>query len=159
MVASGDPWLRELGDGIFAYIQPDGSWWINNTGFLVCPEGVTTIDTCATERRTRAYLDAIASVSSAPVRTVINTHHHGDHTHGNGYFPGATIVAHEGTREGVLANFPVAVYEAIFEAPDWGEVRATPPFLTYTDRVTLYSGQSRCEVSYVGRPAHTAADS
>src|SRR4051812_2356273 len=25
----------EVADGVFAYVQPDGSWWINNTGFLV----------------------------------------------------------------------------------------------------------------------------
>ena len=54
------PRLHEVSDGIFAYVQPDGSWWINNTGFLVGSSGVVSIDTCSTERRTRAYLDSIA---------------------------------------------------------------------------------------------------
>ena len=31
----GPPETLEVSDGVFAYIQPDGSWWINNTGFLV----------------------------------------------------------------------------------------------------------------------------
>ena len=29
------PHTDEVADGVFAYVQPDGSWWINNTGFLV----------------------------------------------------------------------------------------------------------------------------
>ena len=53
------------------------------------------IDACATERRTRAFLAAIAGVTDRPVRTLVNTHHHGDHTHGNHLFTGATIVAHD----------------------------------------------------------------
>ena len=96
------PQLQEVDDGVFAYIQPDGTWWINNTGFLVGQRGVISIDTCATVRRTRAYLDAIRTVTAQPVRTVVNTHHHGDHTFGNFLFAGATIVGHEATRAGVF---------------------------------------------------------
>ena len=59
------PQLREVDDGVFAYIQPDGTWWINNTGFLVGRRGVISIDTCSTVRRTRAYLDAIRTVTAA----------------------------------------------------------------------------------------------
>jgi cyclase len=88
----GPPQLHEVDDGVFAYIQPDGTWWINNTGFLVGQRGVISIDTCATVRRTRAYLDAIRTVTAQPVRTVVNTHHHGDHTFGNFLVTGATIV-------------------------------------------------------------------
>jgi cyclase len=42
---------------------------------------------------------------------------------------------------------------------DWGPLELAPPFLTYTDRVTLWSGDLRCEVRYVGTPAHTTNDS
>ena len=38
------PQLQEVDDGVFAYIQPDGTWWINNTGFLVGQRGVISID-------------------------------------------------------------------------------------------------------------------
>ena len=46
--------LEEVADGVFAYVQPDGSWMINNTGFLVARDGVTAVDACSTERRTQA---------------------------------------------------------------------------------------------------------
>ena len=92
--------LVEVADRVFAYCQPDGSWWINNTGFVVGRSAVLSVDACATERRTRAYLDRIATVTSAPVRQVVNTHHHGDHTFGNSFFTGATIIGHERCRSG-----------------------------------------------------------
>ena len=154
----GRPEIQEVSGGIYAYVQPDGTWWINNTGFLAGPQGVISIDTCSTQRRTQAYRDAIAAVTGAPVRTVINTHHHGDHTHGNWMLPGATIVAHDRCRDEILtAGLPY--FPGIFQDVDWGEVRVAPPFLTYSEGVTLYSGDLRCEVRYAGSPAHTNNDS
>ena len=67
----GPPRTEEVSDGVFAYIQPDGSWCINNTGFLVGRDGVVSVDAASTERRTRAYIDAIASVTSALVNSRI----------------------------------------------------------------------------------------
>lgn len=152
------PELIEVSDGAFAYIQPDGSWWINNSGFLVGRHGVISIDTCATERRTRAYLDAIRSVSNQPVRTVLNTHHHGDHTFGNWLFPNSTIVAHERTREAALAWGPPRQLP-FWTDVDWGAANLDPPFLTYTDGVTLWVDDLRADVRHVGMPAHTTNDS
>src|SRR5438034_964612 len=93
-VQVGPPRLEEVSAGIYAYVQPDGSWFLNNTGFLVGRHGVVSIDTTSTERRTRAYLEAIATVSTQPIRTLVDTHHHGDHTHGNCLLPLATIIGH-----------------------------------------------------------------
>ncbi len=149
---------REVSDGIYAYVQPDGSWWINNTGFLVGRRGVVSVDACATERRTRAYLEAIAAVTDRPVRTLINTHHHGDHTFGNHLFAGATIVGHEGVRAPLLAwGLPRSA--PIWTDVDWGHVELEPPFLTYTEGVDLWVDELRCEVRYAGTPAHTTNDS
>lgn len=154
----GPPELIEVSDGVFAYIQPDGSWWINNTGFMVGAHGVVSVDACATEKRTRAYRDAIRSVTDRPVRTLVNTHHHGDHTHGNSLFRDATIVAHEDTRVGVLAGG--IMRNAPFWTPfDVGDVELEPPSLTYATGVTLWVDDLRCEVTHVGTPAHTTNDS
>jgi len=153
------PRVQEVGAGVYAYVQPDGSWWINNTGFLVGERGVVSIDACATERRTRAYLDAIRSVADRPVHTLVNTHHHGDHTYGNFLFGGGvTIVAQERCRTEALGlglpNFP-----GVWAGPDWGALELAPPFLTYTDGVDLWVDDLRCEVRYAGVPAHTTNDS
>ncbi|MGH3190369.1 MAG: MBL fold metallo-hydrolase [Streptosporangiaceae bacterium] len=150
--------IQQISEGLYAYLQPDGSWYLNNTGFLVGPAGVISIDTTSTERRTRAYLDAIKAVTPLPVRTLVNTHHHGDHTHGNYLAAGATIVGHERCREMVLST-PVPPPAGIWTDVDWGHLEPAPPFLTYTDQITLWSGDLRCEVRYVGTPAHTTNDS
>jgi cyclase len=148
----------EVSDGVFAYTQPDGSWYLNNTGFLAAADGVVSIDMCATERRTRAYLAAIEAVTSAPVRTLVNTHHHGDHTYGNCLLPGATIVGHARCRDEILASGPPR-NRGIFSDVEWGALRVAPPFLTYETGITLFAGDLRCEVTYVGTPAHTTNDS
>ena len=152
------PEITEVSEGVYAHIQPDGSWYLNNTGFLVDSHGVISVDATSTERRTRAYLDAIAAVTPRPVRTLVNTHHHGDHTFGNCLFAGATIVAHERCRDEVLAFGPPA-NTGIFTEVEWGNLTVAPPFLTYSSGVTLWSGDLRCEVRYVGTPAHTTNDS
>jgi cyclase len=149
---------REVSDGIYAYVQPDGSWWINNTGFFVGSRGVVSVDACATEARTRAYLGAIRAVSDKPVTTVLNTHHHGDHTFGNYLFPGATIVGHDNIRAALFA-WGMPRDAPIWTPVDWGAVELAPPFLTYADRVTLFVDDLECEVRYVGTPAHTTNDS
>jgi cyclase len=152
------PRVEEVSDGVFAYIQPDGSWFINNTGFLVAAGGVTSIDACSTERRTRAYLDAIAGVSDRPVRTLVNTHHHGDHTHGNYLFSGATIVAHERCREELLAS-GLPDYHGVWDDVEWGSLQLAPPFLTYREAVTVWVDDTACEVRHAGTAAHTTNDS
>jgi cyclase len=155
MSPTASPALVEVSDGVYAYLQPDGSWLVNNTGFLVCQQGVISIDTCATERRTRAYLAAIAAVTSRPVRTLVNTHHHGDHTFGNFMFPGATVVGHERCRAEVLAFGP-PVNRGVWTDVEWGRFEMAPPFLTYSTEVTLWADDLRCDV---GMAAHTTNDS
>lgn len=149
---------REISEGIYAYVQPDGTWWINNTGFLVGDRGVVSVDACATERRTRAYLEAIARVSDAPVRTVLNTHHHGDHTYGNYLFPGATIVGHERTREAIASSSGPGAAQ-YWNDVEWGHLEVVAPFLTFRDEITVYVDELACHVRHLGPAAHTDNDS
>jgi cyclase len=150
--------LVEVSEGVFAYIQRDGSWWINNTGFLVGLTGVVSIDACSTEARTNAYLKAIGTVSDLPVRTLINTHHHGDHTFGNYLFATATIVAQERARAALQAwGLPRSA--PYWTEVEWGEIELAPPFLTFEESVTVHVDELRCEVRHLGHPAHTDNDS
>jgi cyclase len=142
---------------VFAYVQPDGSWWINNTGFLVADDGVVAIDTCSTERRTRAFLHAVREVSDAPLRLVVNTHHHGDHTHGNYLTHPAAIVAHERCRELILESGIFHV-PGVWEEVDWGDLEVAPPIVTFDDRLTLWSGDVEVQLHHIGTPAHTTND-
>ena len=151
------PQVVEVADGLFAYVQPDGSWWINNTGFLVGSTGVVAIDTCSTERRTRGLLNAVAAVSDRPIRTLVNTHHHGDHTNGNCLLPEATVIGHRRCREGVLAT-RIGGLEAVFGEVEWGELEPSPPFVTFDDRLDVHVDDLLVELHHVGTPAHTTGD-
>jgi cyclase len=148
---------EEVADGVYAFVQPDGSWMINNSGFVAGRSGVLCVDACATERRTKDLLAAIAKVTPAPVRTLVNTHHHPDHTAGNGFFPTATIVAHERAREELRA-FGLPENNGVWSEVDYGELELALPFLTFTDRITLWADDLRCEVIHPGRTAHTTND-
>lgn len=154
----GRPQVHEVSPGVYAYVQPDGTWWINNAGFLVGSQGVISIDSCATQRRTEAYQDAIATVTPTPVRAVINTHHHGDHTFGNCLFPAAAIIGHERTRAEAIAFGPPRDLP-FWDGPDWGDLTLDPPFITFTEQIALHAGDLRAEVRYVGTAAHTTNDS
>lgn len=153
-----DARVVEVAEDVYAYLQPDGSWYLSNAGFVTGRRGVISVDTAATERRTRAYLAALRRVSTQPVRTLVNTHHHDDHTFGNCLLPEATIVGHDRCRAEAIAAGP-AVNRGIWTDVEWGDLQVAAPFLTYSSRITLWSDDVRCEVRYVGTPAHTTNDS
>ncbi|SHG73420.1 MBL fold metallo-hydrolase [Streptoalloteichus hindustanus] len=152
------PRLEEISDGLYAYVQPDGGWFISNCGALVGRHGVISVDACSTAQRTLAYLDALSTVTDQPVRTAVVTHHHADHTYGLYLFQDATIIAHEHCRQAVIDQ-GLGLRSVPWLAPvDWGDIRLAPATLTYTDRLTLWLDDLRCEVLHVGRPAHTVGD-
>ncbi len=155
--AVGEPELVPVADGLYAYLQPDGGWYLSNAVLAVGPDDAITIDTAATEARTRAYRAAIAGVTDRPVRTVVATHHHGDHTHGNHLFTGATVIGHTYCRERILRADYHAVL-ALFAGPDWGDIRPAAPGVAFRDALTLWSGGRRIELRHPGRTAHTAGD-
>jgi cyclase len=150
------PYLREVADGVYAYVQPPGGWNVSNAGIILGPDRVAVVDTTATEARARALREHIRTLTSRPVRLVVNTHFHGDHTFGNGVVGAeAVIVAHELAREEMIATGTALT--RLWPRVNWGEVEPTPPQLTYRDGLTLWIGERRAELIHVG-PAHSTND-
>jgi cyclase len=152
----GEPELHEIAAGVFAYIQPDGGWCLNNAGVLASGADVAVIDTAATEQRARRLRDAISAVTESVPRTVVNTHFHGDHSFGNCLFaPDAVIVASEEARgEMALAGLGL---KDLWPDVDWGEISLALPTLTFRDRMTLHLGDLTAELIHVEN-AHTTTD-
>ncbi|HJP40902.1 MAG TPA: MBL fold metallo-hydrolase [Dehalococcoidia bacterium] len=151
------PYLEEVSPSIFAYVQLDGTWCLNNPAFIVGPSSVTAVDACATERRSRDSRAAIARTTPNIVNTLVNTHSHMDHTFGNFVFsPGATIVGHERCRADIETERFTSLDQArgFFPDVDWGEIKITAPSLTFDDRITLFVGDLEVQLIYVS-PAHT----
>jgi cyclase len=154
--------LTEVAAGCLAYIQPDGTWFINNAGAVVGGGEVLLVDTCATERRTRALLDAVAGFTGgSPVATLVNTHVHGDHTNGNSVVvdanDGVSLVGHPDTRAGIEAA-GILHFDGVWDPVDWGELRPAAPSVLVDDRATLTVGDLAVEVIAHPGPAHTTSD-
>lgn len=153
--------LRELSDGVHAWVQPDGSWWLNNAGAVTGPTGTLVVDTCATAQRTRRFLDAVdAATAGASVRWAVNTHEHGDHTYGNCLLPdAATLIGHENMRANLLVDPVIDGCPPVWEpVPEWGPVSRRVPDLVVHGDLALYLGDRRVEVLHPGYRAHTTGD-
>ncbi|MFC5289759.1 MBL fold metallo-hydrolase [Actinokineospora guangxiensis] len=154
--------LVEIADGVHAWVQPDGTWWINNAGVVHGRDGVALIDTCATRRRTERFLAAVRAVAgAATIRYAVNTHLHGDHCYGNALLPAeTTVIGHAKTREGLLDDILLAGGAPPIWAPmpDFGVAAVRPPTVIVGDKLTVHLGEHRVELAHPGHPAHTEGD-
>ncbi|AXG77058.1 MBL fold metallo-hydrolase [Streptomyces paludis] len=152
-----DPYTVRLAPDVYAYVQPDGGWCLSNAGFVSDGESTLLIDTAATERRALALRETLRAAGAPLPRTVVNTHHHGDHTYGNGVFvPEATVVGHAACRsEQDAAGHQLHL---VWPETDFGDITITPPTMTYDDRLTLHAGGTEVRLIHPG-PAHTIGDS
>lgn len=162
----------EIADGVFAFVQPDGGWCLNNAGLVTGTSGAhgraVLIDTAATETRARRLREHVKQAVPDGPEWVVNTHFHGDHVFGNGQFtPRATVIAHEQTRRDTAeAGHGL---RQLWPGVEWGETPLVLPQLTFRDGLTLHTGAAggarvqreavglRVELLHIG-PAHTPGD-
>ncbi|GAA3756969.1 MBL fold metallo-hydrolase [Microbacterium kribbense] len=154
---SSEPALQQVADGVWAYVQPDGGWMINNMGLIAGADGATTVDVTSTKQRTVDYLRAVASVTDGPPRRIVLTHSHPDHCNGASLLPGAEIIAHRTVADDLRALHPLAPH--IFEPFEQGDVQPRMPTIVFDDALTITAGGRRVEVRHPGVPAHTQGDS
>jgi cyclase len=151
------PYTVALAPNVHAYVQPDGGWCLNNAGFVSDGGATLLVDTAATERRTRALRAALLAAGAPLPRTVVNTHHHGDHTYGNGVFePEAVVVGHAACRRELLGAG--RQLHALWPRTDFGDIRITAPTVTYRDRMTVHVGDVEVRLVHPGGVAHTTGD-
>jgi len=167
--------LQEVGDGLYAYLQPDGSWGWSNAGLVVDGERTLLIDTLfdlqLTEQMLRAMRRAVPAAAS--IDTLVNTHANGDHCYGNQLLGGARIVASERAAAEMAELPPAAMAALVEQAPEMGELGAffldcfgafdfrgielTLPQQTFSGELTVAVGDRELELIEVG-PAHTRGD-
>jgi cyclase len=150
------PRLEEVAEGVFAYVQPDGGWCLNNAGIIVSEGETIVVDTAATVRRALDLARAVRRVGDAVPRAVVNTHSHGDHTFGNCVFADKSpIIAHAGVPgEMTVASLHLTT---LWPKVEWGEIELALPSMLHHGRMDLSVGGIPVELHHLG-PAHTRFD-
>lgn len=85
--------------GNIAEVDEKNRGWNGNAGFIVTEEGVFVVDALGTPKLGRRFLATIRSVTDKPVRYLLLTHNHPDHSYGAIAFrrhTDATVIAHQG---------------------------------------------------------------
>ncbi len=93
--------LHEVGEGCYAYLQPDGRWGWNNAGLITGGGRSLVVDTLYDPPKTRRMLDAMAAATDAAreVDALVYTHANGDHCYGGQALARSTILATEACAE------------------------------------------------------------
>ena len=100
-------------------------------GVIVGPQWAVVIDTLALPEETLGMREFIEHELGVQVRYVINTHYHADHTWGNCFFPGATVIGHAKCRELLIEYGIPSLESARKQNPNLRQVKIVPPHLTF----------------------------
>jgi glyoxylase-like metal-dependent hydrolase (beta-lactamase superfamily II) len=167
--------LHDLGRGLYAWLQPDGSWGWSNAGLVTDGEASLLVDTLFDLELTGAMLAAMRDATPAArhIDTLVNTHANGDHCYGNQLVTGATIVTSQATAE-ELSLVPPATMASLVENADqlgaagaffrqvfgpfhFAGIEVPPVSRTFSGTLSLRVGDKPVELIEVG-PAHTRGD-
>lgn len=111
-------------------------------GVIVGPQWAVVIDTLALPEETLGMREFIEHELGVQVRYVINTHYHADHTWGNCFFPGATVIGHAKCREFLIEYGVPSLESARKQNPNLRQVKIIPPHLTFeSGELTLRVGK------------------
>ena len=122
-------------------IEGDGG----NVAALVSSEGVILVDD-KFDRDHEAIISRIKTVTSQPVKYVLTTHHHSDHSGGNAKFlPTAVVISTVNARTNILER----------KQPNANDV--VPAGLVFTDETAVFLGGKEARAKYFGR-GHTNGD-
>jgi len=167
--------LHEVGDGLYAYLQPDGGWGLSNAGLVVDGECTLLVDTLYDLALTERMLTAMSRTvpAAARIETLVNTHANGDHCYGNRLVGGARIVASARTAAEMPELPPAAMAALVAQAPamgrlgefflrcfgafDFDGIELALPEQTFSGELSLRVGERELRLIEVG-PAHTRGD-
>lgn len=167
--------LHDLGNSVYAYLQPNGSWGWSNAGIIVDGEASLLVDTLYDLKLTGEMLATMrrSIPAAAQIDMLVNTHANGDHCYGNQLVGDARIIASARTAEEMLETPPQhmamlmkqasalgafgAFASRIFAPFDFENITLTPPNSTFEGQMDLRVGTKEVRLLEVG-PAHTRGD-
>lgn len=124
-------------------------------GAVIGPNWAVVIDTLATPDETLEIRDFIEQELDVPVRYVVDTHYHADHSWGNCFFPGATIIAHSLCRKWLEERGQVSLSEMKKQNTAFRQVKIVLPHLTFEES-SLNLRVGKKTLTLLPLPGHSA---
>jgi cyclase len=155
--------LTRIADGVYSYVDaknpsPATSFGAN-AGIIIGKDKVVVVDSLTSAKEAQRFIKDIRSITDKPIKYVINTHHHLDHSLGNSEFVklGAAVIAQENCRREAQKDADTIIKRALnygFTAEALEGTTVVLPTLMFTDRMTIDLGDRTVELIYPG-PSHT----
>lgn len=167
--------LHELGNGSYAYLQPDGSWGWSNAGLVTDGGESLLVDTLFDGVLTAEMLECMrrATPAAGRIGALVNTHANGDHCYGNALVGDVPIIAARASAEEMAELTPGRMAELmratdgmgkageflarIFGPFDFDRIAFAPPTETFDGTLVRNVGAKQVHLLDVG-PAHTRGD-
>src|ERR1700761_1693178 len=168
--------LHDLGNGSYAWLQPDGTWGWSNAGLIESRGETLLVDTLMGLRLTQDMLDAMRRKVPAAARLgqLVNTHANPDHVLGNELVVGAQIISGRRAAEEIAKMDPQAFqrmaenwqtlgdggeffHETMGRTFDFSGITIVAPNVTFEGAMQLQVGDKEVHLIDLG-PAHTHSD-
>ncbi|HEY6064596.1 MAG TPA: MBL fold metallo-hydrolase [Thermoanaerobaculia bacterium] len=154
LLAQSSIGVQKLAEGVWAAQPERGA----NVGWFLYGDGVVAVDSGGDAATAKEILKQIAETTGGkPVRYLVLTHAHADHSSGTRAFvaAGAQVICHENAGAPILAFITTASNDPA--DPLAGKRNVSPTLLTVSQRLILFDGKHRAEIQWLG-PAHTNGD-
>ena len=155
--------LTKIADGVYSYVDeknpiPARSFGAN-AGIIIGKEGIVVVDTLISSKEAQRFISDIRAVSDKPIRYVVNTHEHLDHSLGNSDFIrlGAVVVSHTNCKKNAEAEASTILQKAkkygLTDEMLLG-TKVAEASLTFNDKMEIDLGDRKVELIYAGA-SHT----
>lgn len=153
------PHFKKIAEGIFVRAVKSAD---SNAAVILTQEGVVLIDSGHNPPDSVALHESLKKLTGLPVRYLINTEPHTDHTTGHWLFsPPALVVAHQGAaasmRDGLSPERVKRIAAENANLPEIKNFRVVTPHIEYQDRMKLEVGERTFELRYL-KSVHSEAD-
>lgn len=150
---------------VFKAIRSDVGFWTargGTIGWLINPAGVIAVDSQFADTAQLCVERLLKESGKTEIAALINTHHHGDHTGGNGVFRPKTkqIIGHANVPKYMKDTYQAAMTRRAEQNPPPTTpvpVEPTVPDKTFADTMAFDHGTERVSMKHYG-PAHTGGD-
>ncbi len=168
--------LHDLGNGCYAWLQPDGTWGWSNAGLIESQGQTLLVDTLMGLRLTQDMLEAMKRQvpASAHIGKLVNTHANPDHVLGNELVAGAEIISGKRAAQDIAKMDPASFqrmaqnwremgdageffHETMGRSFDFSGITIVPPTVTFEGSMTVTLGDKEVRLTDLG-PAHTNSD-